>query len=188
MSLFKSKVTSSARKIKVMTGKAITGALFVGLGLALSGCQFGPLYSADLTTGQTLASALSAIEIDPAKDRVEQEVRNHLVFAFTGGGAPSTPAYRLVLNVTNNTGDLDIESGTGLAKTTRVRLTANYRLINLSDNEVVTTGSSFFTASFAKSTQRFANDRAEIDAQNRAAEQVANDIQLRLSAYFAAGT
>ena len=177
----------SSSKSRLKTG-TMAAALFVGLGLTLSACQVRPLYSTDTTTGQTLAAELSTIEIAPAKDRIEQEIRNHLIFAFTGGGAPSSPAYRLVMDVQNVTSDLDIESGTGLAKTTRVRLTATYRLIRLVDNAVATKGSSFFTASFARSSQRFANDRAELDAQNRAAEQVANDIQLRLSAYLAAGT
>ena len=178
-------MSSSKSKLKSST---MTVALFVGLGLALSACQVRPLYSTNTTTGQTLAAELSTIEIAPAKDRLEQEIRNHLIFAFTGGGSPSSPVYRLVMDVENNTDDLDIESGTGLAKTTRVRLTVTYKLIRLSDNGVATTGSSFFTASFARSSQLFANDRAELDAQNRAAEQVANDIQLRLSAYLAAGT
>ena len=163
-------------------------ALLVGLGLTLSACQVRPLYSTTSTSGQTLAAELSTIAIDPAKDRLEQEIRNKLIFAFNGGASPSTPAYQLKMQVNNSTGDLDIESGTGLAKTTRVRLTVTYQLIRLADKAVATTGSSFFTASFAKSTQRFANDRALIDAENRAADQVANDIQLRLSAFFAAGT
>lgn len=177
----------SSSKSRFKSG-TMSVALFVGLGLALSACQVRPLYSTTTTSGQTLAAELSTIEIAPAKDRAEQEVRNHLIFAFTGGGSPSTPAYKLVMDVQNFTSDLDIESGTGLAKTTRVRLTATYKLIRLSDNGVATTGSSFFTASFARSSQRFANDRAELDAENRAAEQVANDIHLRLSAFLAAGT
>lgn len=177
----------SLSKFNLKSG-TMTMALLLGLGLAVSGCQVRPLYSTDSTTGQTLAAELATIDIAPAKDRVEQEIRNHLIFAFTGGGVPATPAYRLVMDVNHATNDLDIESGTGLAKTTRVRITATYKLVRLSDNAVATTGSSFFTASFARSSQRFANDRAELDAQNRAAEQVANDIQLRLSAFFTAGT
>ncbi|WP_180966917.1 LPS assembly lipoprotein LptE [Cohaesibacter celericrescens] len=163
-------------------------ALCLGLGLALSGCQVRPLYSGTTMSGQTLSADLSSIEIVPAKSRLEQELRNNLIFAFNGGAEQGIPAYRLDMKVTSSTSDLDIESGTGLAKTSRTRLTVTYQLIRLADKEVATTGSSFFTASFAQSTQRYANERALLDAENRVAEQVANDIHLRLSAFFAAGT
>lgn len=163
-------------------------ALVAGLGLSLSACQVRPLYSTNTATGQTLSSELASIEIAPAKDRLEQEIRNNLIFSFTGGGEAASPLYRLEYDVNNYTDDLDIESGSGLAKTTRVRLTVTYKLIQLSDKTTATTGSSFFTADFSRTEQRFANDRALRDAENRAAEQVANDIHLRLAAYFAAGT
>nr|WP_321461640.1 LPS assembly lipoprotein LptE [uncultured Cohaesibacter sp.] len=168
--------------------KVLTLALCLGLGLGLSACQVRPLYSSTTPTGQTLAAELSTVEIEPAENRIEQEIRNNLVFAFTGGGLPSAPAYKLLLDTKTSSDDLAIESGSGLAKTTRVSMTATYKLIKLADKSVATEGSSFFTAEFARSTQRFANDRAKLDAQNRAAEQIANDIQLRLSAFFAAGT
>ena len=161
----------------------------IGLGLAVSGCQVRPLYSdAPTASGQSLSSELASIEIEQAKDRVEQEIRNHLIFGFNGGANPGAPVYRLEMLVNNSKADLAIESGTGLAKTTRVTLRVNYKLINIADKSTVTTGTSFITATYAKSVQRFANDRALRDAENRAAEQVANDIQLRLSAFFAAGT
>lgn len=163
-------------------------AALVCVGLAISGCQVRPLYSdAPTASGQTLSADLAAIELEPAKNRIEQEIRNHLIFAFHGGN-PATPAYRFEMLLKNSSADLDIESGTGLAQTTRVTLNATYKLTRLSDKRIVTTGSSFFTASYAKSTQRFANDRAKRDAENRAAKLVADDIQLRLSAFFAAGT
>ncbi|WP_319533378.1 LPS assembly lipoprotein LptE [uncultured Cohaesibacter sp.] len=159
----------------------------LGVGLALSACQVRPLYSTTSTSGQALSTELASVQIESAKNRVEQEIRNQLIFAFTGGGEPASPLYRLEMFVTNANSSFDIESGTGLAKTTRVSLTVTYKLIQLSDNTIATTGSSFFTASFARSTQRFANDRALQDAENRAAQQIANDIQLRLSTFFASG-
>ena len=168
--------------------KIMTLALFLGLGLGLSACQVRPLYSSTTASGQSLSTELSSVDIAEAKTRLEQEIRNSLVFAFTGGGEPAAPAYKLSFDVKKSSDDLTIESGTGLATTTRVSLTANYQLIRLSDKTVTTKGSSFFTAEYARSTQRFANDRASLDAENRAAEQIANDIQLRLSAFFAAGT
>jgi LPS-assembly lipoprotein len=174
-------------KLKAKTPRALTMALFLGLGLTLSACQVRPLYSTSTTSGQNLSSDLASIEIAPARDRVEQEIRNNLIFAFTGGGYAGDPVYRLEILVKNTASDLEIESGTGLAKTTRVILNVTYKLTHIAENRIVTTGSSFFTASYAKSEQRFSNDRALRDAENRAANQVAEDIKLRLSAFFATG-
>ena len=171
---------------KHQAGISLTLALIAGLGL--SACQVRPLYSTNTIAGQSLAAELSSISIVSAHDRIEQEIRNHLIFAFNGGGEAAAPLYRLAMKVSNSVGNLNIESGTGLSTTSRVQLRVTYSLVRLADGKEVTTGSSFFTASFAKSNQRFANERALLDAENRAAEQVANDIQLRLSAFFAAGT
>ena len=158
------------------------------LGLSLSACQVRPLYSTTATSGQSLATELSTISIARANTRVEQEVRNHLIFAFNGGADPVTPDYELKIKLKDSLSNLAIESGTGLSQTTRVKLEVDYQLIRLSDKAITTKGTSFFTAEYARSSQRFANERAQIDAENRAAEQVANDIHLRLSAFFAAGT
>jgi LPS-assembly lipoprotein len=89
------------------------------------------------------------------------------------------------MTTSKSSSDFDIEAGSGLSSAARVSLTATYKLVRLSDKQEVTKGSSFFTASYRKSAQRFTNDRALRDAENRAAEQVANDIQLRLSSWFA---
>lgn len=125
--------------------KILTLALFVGLGLGLSACQVRPLYSSTTASGQMLATELSSVEIAPADNRIEQEIRNKLIFAFTGGGLPEAPAYKLVLDTETRSDDLTIESGTGLAKTTRVSMTATYTLIKLSDKSMATKGSSYFT-------------------------------------------
>lgn len=167
--------------------KYLSLAALLGLGLVISGCQVRPLYSTNSPSGQALNSELSSVDIAPAKNRVDQEIRNHLIFAFTGGGEAGTPLYRLEMTTKNSAADFDIEAGSGLSTAARVSLTANYRLLRLSDRSELTKGSSFFTASYRKSAQRFANDRALRDAENRAAEQVANDIQLRLASYFASG-
>ncbi len=50
-------------------------------------CQVRPLYSdaAPNSAGVTSNAALNSIAVAEAKDRVTQEVRNHLIFALSGG-------------------------------------------------------------------------------------------------------
>lgn len=162
-------------------------ALCLAFGMALSACQVRPLYSTNSETGTNLSAELAAIEISPAADRVEQELRNNLIFAFTGGGQPDTPRYKLLIDLKNESSNFSIEKGTGLSSSEKVILTATYKLTSNDEKTVLTTGSSIFTAHYSKVTQRYANERALLDAENRAAKLVADDIHLRLSAFFAAG-
>src|SRR5690606_3951435 len=71
--------------------------------LAASACTVRPLYSD--TPHSPAASAgvqaeLASIAVKPVSTRYAQQVRNHLIFAFTGGGArTATPLYSLDLDV-----------------------------------------------------------------------------------------
>ena len=81
--------------------------LTIASALALGGC-FQPMYAkvapVVASTGPALGTpgsvnALASIDILPIDGRVGQKIRNDLVFAFTGGGAPLPPAYRLDITV-----------------------------------------------------------------------------------------
>ena len=73
--------TSTLRAI----GRAAAGLLLLG---ALAGCQVRPLYS----TGGNSEAILSSIGISEADTRVEQQVRNNLIFLLAGGaGEPAQP-------------------------------------------------------------------------------------------------
>ena len=77
--------------------------LAIGSFVALAGCQVKPLYS-EGPQGKP-AKALASIEISDADDRVEQEVRNALIFLTSGGaGEPARPEYKMALNVTSMPG------------------------------------------------------------------------------------
>ena len=81
--------TSTLRAI----GRAAAGLLLLG---ALTGCQVRPLYS----TGGNTEAVLSSIGISEADTRVEQQVRNNLIFLLAGGaGEPAQPEYMLEMNV-----------------------------------------------------------------------------------------
>ena len=77
--------------------KTLAGVALVGL---LAGCQVRPLYSTPSETEGKLAS----ISISEARHRVEQQVRNDLIFLFAGGaGEPRNAVYRLNMSVSSGT-------------------------------------------------------------------------------------
>jgi LPS-assembly lipoprotein len=161
------------------------GALGVGA-LALSGCQVSPLYGdRSLAVGgrSATATALSAIVIDEPADRTTQLVRNELFFGL--GSGTVAPQYRLALRAASATQTLGV-GGTGAAFARTVRVTASYQLFGLgaaplAENTVIS------TASYDSVDQRFANQRAAIDAEARAARDVARVIEAQLAAVFAQG-
>ncbi|MFK7791063.1 MAG: LPS assembly lipoprotein LptE [Devosiaceae bacterium] len=168
-----------------LSRRALLGVVGVSA-LALAGCQVRPLYSdqVSLAAPSQTASALSQIMIDPPADRLTQLVRNELVFGLNGGNSGAT--YRMAMRATSSTQSLGVAaSGASFAQS--VQVTANYQLFRNGDTEPLLERQAFSTASYDTSGQRFANQRAAIDAQDRAAKEVAAIIETQLAAAFATG-
>ena len=66
-------------------------------------------------------------------------------------------------------------------------MNVTFRLVDQASGEEVFKGNAFADASFDRSNQRFANVRAERDAENRAAAVITADIRTRIAAFLATG-
>ncbi len=164
--------------------RALLSALGIGA-LGLAGCQVRPLYGdQDLALGgrSATASALASISIDPPTDRTTQLVRNELFFGIDSGSAPAI--YRLALRANTRLVTLGV-SGTGAAFARAARVTATYQLYRLGETEVLLENTVFSTASYDSVGQRFSNQRASIDAETRAAKDVARVIETQLAVALA---
>jgi LPS-assembly lipoprotein len=64
-------------------------------------------------------------------------------------------------------------------------LEAKFQLVRLSDKKVLMQGTSYGRAAFERFVSIFSNVEAKEDAENRAANTVAQDIKSRLGAYLA---
>lgn len=165
----------------------------VALGLvlplvALSACQVRPLYAtAPAATESAAVEGLRSIAVEPLRDRVGQTLMNELIFLMRGGAKLSETRYVLRLIVSSRSSSLGIEEFEAVPTATLIALTATYTLTESSTGRVVTTGSVSSTASYDFSSQRFANLRAERDAEDRAARTAAADIRTRLAAVLAGG-
>lgn len=161
-----------------------------GLLLALAGgmlaaCQVRPVYytpaNGTSATGGTLA-ALGSIAIESQTDRVGQALVNELIFALRGGAALVTPpAYRLHLIVSTRITDLAIEAGQETPSARLVVLTATYTLTENATGRAIVSDTIYESTSTNYSSQRYANLRAERDAEDKLARTVATDIRMRLS-------
>ncbi|TIO08172.1 LPS assembly lipoprotein LptE [Mesorhizobium sp.] len=154
----------------------------------VSACTVRPLYSsAPLFAGSQAGAAaeLRSISIKPVDTRYAQQVRNNLIFALgQGAGEPGSPAYSLDLGVTElvesaafvrtQTDENESTAGT-------VTLTASYALTDAKTGTTIATGKRSITSSFDKPRQEFASYRAQIDAENRAARELADLLRLSIA-------
>jgi LPS-assembly lipoprotein len=154
---------------------------------ALAACTVQPLY-APTAAGTSVVASLGTIYIDPVDERVAQELRNQLIFQLNGGkGQPATANYhmRLVVSTSENAlGVTPIETAPAYA----ITVAATYEVRSVADDKIVYRSTSRQSASYDRVNQVFANTRARLDAENRAAALVATDIRVNLSAAAARGT
>ncbi len=175
----------------------VTRRICLALGLAASvllvtGCQVRPLSGTIGAGGAPAQAQLSAIEISSIDSdglsRVGQELRNELIFGFQRGGEAPPALYSLKVLIDKVQNEVGVEKLADVPSAYTVTLNATFVLSEIATDKTLTTGKAFATASYDFSSQRFANLRAERDAENRAAKVLASDIQTRLAGYFATQT
>jgi LPS-assembly lipoprotein len=161
-----------------------------------AGC-FQPMYAehADGTPG--LREKLMGVEVPPVdknnasrEARIGVEIRNALAFKLYGNATGMPPTHRLVLRFNTSRSSLMIDQATALPTSENVNIDAQYNLVDIATNKSVMTGSTFSRVSYdlPGSLQRFSRQRAFRDAEDRAAQEIAENIQTRLASFFTAGT
>jgi len=146
---------------------------------SLAGC-FQPMYGG--LEGQALVSDMRAIKVEPIPDRIGHYLGNELIFALNGTGASPDPKYRLVVSVRQRVQSPLVDTVSGRATSGMVVVDAEYRLMPVGGDVPVISGVAFATASYDRTSQRFANLRAARDAEIRTAKSLADQIRTRLAA------
>jgi len=160
----------------------------VGLALALAlltGCQVRPLYAPD-ASGVSARAQLPAIAVDEPATRQEQAFRNALMFGLRGGGEAASSLYKMNYRMTFDVQQLAIEAVTGTPTSYQVNGRIAYILEDAATGEALLVDEALATASYNRSSQNFANLRAERDAEDRVATTLASKVETRLATYFAA--
>ncbi len=163
----------------------VAGRVAVALTLiSLAGCAggdgFRPMYAPG-ASGEGVQARLAKVDVAPIPSRVGQRVRNELIFQKTGGGEAEKPEFRLDITIREALASTLVKN-TGEALSQIYTLDANFKLVRLSDKQVVLQGASHGRAGFERFQQIYANVRAREDAENCAARTVADDIKTRLAA------
>lgn len=154
--------------------------LVVG-GVALSACSYRPLYGK--TEGNAaVISELSNVAVEEQGNRAGQVVRNELISGFGSSGGSK---YLLKIVVAEKN-----ESVSSVAKSVvdrhRYRLSVTYRLVEVGSGDELAAGKSFSSVSYDTVQEPVADIQAAENARDRAARELAQDLRLRISAFFAA--
>ena len=161
-----------------------------------AGC-FQPMYAEHTNGTPALREKLMGVELPPVdkpnasrEARIGVEIRNALAFKLYGNATGMPPTHRLVLRFNTSRSSLIIDPNTALPSSETYGIDAQYNLIEIASNKSVMTGSTFSRVSYDMpgSYQRFARSRAFRDAEDRAAREIAENIQTRLASFFVAGT
>jgi LPS-assembly lipoprotein len=160
----------------------------------VAGC-FQPLYGTPPSAnGESVHDKLAEVQITPIAERqgtpqarLAVGMHNALQFDLNGGAPPVSPTH-LIVSTTGFTVIVDVTSGRPTAQVSGV--TVHYQLVEIATGKVVLkdTASSNVDYDPPGSEQRFAIQRAQRDAEDRAVLLAAEAIRSRLASYFVAGT
>ena len=177
-------------------GLVVRLAAVVASAALAAGC-FQPLYGERSLTGSpALREALGAVDVmqidaqsGTDESKLAVQIRNDLLFNFTGGGEARPQSHRLKIQMTGTRAAVAMNANTGLLNTENYNLSATYTLTEIGSGKVVVQGRAFTTVSNdSTGQQRFDRIRGAQDAQRRAAKVIVDNITTRLAAYFVSGT
>lgn len=150
--------------------------------LILSGCGFQPLYG-DRGAAAGVARQLGGIEVGRIERRSGQQLRNHLIDAFSARGGGEAKPYRLEVALTEAKQGLAIRQDEAVTRY-NYRLFGAFRLIRSKDQLLMFEDTARSSAAYNVVQSEFATLSAERDAEARAARDLSDDIATRLALYF----
>ena len=188
--------------LKATSAAMVRAGIRLGFVLAVAGlvagCGFQPLYGRNPSVGdESVRDRFSEVLVAPIpkrqgspQARVAVAVQNALEFDLNNGATPVTPTHRLEVAVTPTDITVSIDSVTGRPQEEIGGVTASYQLVEIATAKIVLKDSTFAHVGYdiPGSQQRFAKQRASLDAEDRAAKVAAEAIRNRLGSYFVAGT
>jgi len=166
-----------------------------------AGC-FQPLYGENAAFGpgavkSNVRDAFATVDIDQVaapngtpEARIAVELRNDLIWELTGGAGAGTPAYRLGIRMKLSKAATIVDIQTGRTEAEVIGIDVSYTLTEIGTKKVVVNSQTFARVSsdVPGLQQRFAHQRAQRDAEDRASKVIAEQIRTRLASYFVAGT
>lgn len=156
-----------------------------GLGLLLAGllpgCGYRPLYGSNATA--SAVPEFAAIAVEQPEDRTAQILRNHLLDMLTPLGAPERPLYRLQIKVQESVSSVLVTRADEITRS-NLSMSASVSLYDYRSGTSLYSVAISSITSFNVLRSDYANLVGEKDARARAAQDIAEQIRIRLGNYF----
>lgn len=137
-------------------------------------------YGGDFDT--SISQEMAQVSIEPISQRFGQVMRNELLDLLTPKGAPKQPKYRLYVSLSSkNVSDQALRSD---ITATRKMVKYRVRYYMVEGTEKVLSGDSIAYVSYDILANPYSTTMAQKKGDEDAAKIIANDIALRLGAYF----
>ncbi len=137
-------------------------------------------YGGDFDT--SISQEMAQVSIEPISQRFGQVMRNELLDLLTPKGAPKQPKYRLYVSLSSkNVSDQALRSD---ITATRKMVKYRVRYYMVEGTEKVLSGDSIAYVSYDILANPYSTTTAQKKGDEDAAKIIANDIALRLGAYF----
>ena len=158
---------------------------------ALSACGFRPLYVEregdavwhyDGKFNTSIIQEMSKIKVEPIADRFGQIIRNNLLDSLTPKGEPSNPEYMLYVELKDKIITDQALRDDITATRKRVQYIVNYKMLKNGEELFNNRANAF--VSYDIMANPYSTTFAEKKTEQNAAKIVADDIILRIGAYF----
>lgn len=165
--------------------------ILILLVLFIASCGFEPLYVQKKSNNlwyfsgnfdNSITTQMASIKVEPISERMGQQIRNHLLDIMTPLGQPQSPAYRLQVDDIEKIVSQQALRDDVTATRTRIKYTVNYQL--LEGANVIVSGNSVAFVSFDILSSPYSSTFSSKKTEAEAAKIIANDISLRIAAYF----
>jgi LPS-assembly lipoprotein len=154
--------------------------LLLGFALVLGGCGFRPLYAPH--GPRDWDPDLAAIAVVPIADRPGQILELALRETLNPAGVSVPTRWRLVTALTIGRSDLGIQRN-ATATSSEITVSANYTLYDATSGRPVYSNASRAISDFNQITDAYATQVAADDARDRALEEVAQDMAIRMAVF-----
>ena len=171
--------------------RALVPIVLAGIASSLAGCGFHPLYG-HIDNGPGVASNFSSVYIPPIElEDAGYELRNDLLDAMQAKSLPQGALYDLKINLRDRTQPIAIQNQTvGALKEVQITrynytLIADYQLIERKTQKLLTKGTESSLSAYDVVTSPYATEVAQKTAQANTAQDIAQELRLRLGIFFA---
>src|SRR5215212_10423064 len=172
-------------------------AAVIALG-ALNAACFQPLYASRSVSGGTpLGTQMAQVQVEHVdapngtpESRIAVELQNALDFEMNGGGGLISPTHTLKVRMSVGRSSIITDVTTGRVLSEITGIDSTFTLTELATGKAVMAGRTFTRVSsdYPGQQQRFARVRARLDAENRAAKVIAENVRTRVASFFVAGS